>query len=525
MLAVATAGSGTKGAGSRIAKAATVLLGGFVASRLAGLVRDMVILAQFGTSGDLDLYYTAFRIPDIIFNLVAGGALGSAIVPIFAQYRAGGSPGALTRLASVLFNVIAVAAVLAAILGVIFTPVLVPFLGPGFDPAQQDRLAMLVRILLLQPIFLGVGEVLTRYLNVHQHFVYPALAPTLYNLGIIAGAIFLGPSFGTIGLSVGVVAGAIIYLLVQLPTAHARGFRWLPSLDVHEPGLRQIVPLMVPRLIDRGAVQLGFLMTTRLASFLPEGRFVALNVAWTLMMLPLGTFAMSAASAAFPTLADQAARGEREVMAATIRRTLSSILFLMVPAALGLIVVGMPLVQTLYERAEFTSQSSALTATALACFALGLPAHGGIEILTRSFYALQDTRTPVTLSVLAMCANVLLATILVGPLGHIGIALALSVSTTVEAFALLIVLRRRLPAVVTFTFLWSLSRTVIAALVMAAVSLVALGTTRILFHLPAPLQLVSAGASGAATYAAAAFLLRSPDLHDVLAVVRRKLGR
>ncbi len=524
MVAIARPGSETQGAGRRIARATTILLGGFLASRMAGLVRDVVVLPQFGTSGDLDLYYAAFRIPDLIFNLVAGGALGSALVPVFAEYRSAESSDRLARLASIVFNVVGVAALLAAVLGILFTPLVVPFLGAGFSPEQQDRLAMLVRILLLQPVLFGLGEVVTRFLQVQGHFAYPAMAPTLYNLAIIAAAIVLGPSMGTMGLAVGVVLGSVVYLLVQLPAARTLGFRWRPEIDLQEPGLRRMAPLMLPRLVDRGAVQLGFVLTTRLASFLPAGHFAALNVAWVLMMLPLGTFAMSAANAAYPTIADQAARGQREVLAATVRRTLSSILFLMVPSALGLILVGLPLVQTLYQRGEFTLESAVLTATALAFYAAGLPAHGAIEILTRSFYALQDTRTPVALSVAAMATNILLATVLVGPLGHIGIALAMSASASLETVALLALLNRRLPHVVTLGLLWTVSRTGLAAVAMGVATVLALVTTRTVLGLPPVLQLVGAVALGGTTYAGAAFVLRSPDLHDALGVLRRRLG-
>jgi putative peptidoglycan lipid II flippase len=513
----------TAGAGRRIAGAATILLGGFVASRLVGLLRDVVIFGRFGTSGDLDLYYAAFRIPDLVFNLVAGGALGSAIVPVFAEYRAGRGPAALTRLAGAVFNAIGVAACLAALLGLLFAPALVPFLGPGFAPAQQARLALLVRILLLQPVLFGLGEVVTRYLNVRGHFAYPAIAPTLYNLAIIGAALVLGPRLGTVGLALGVVAGALLYVLVQLPRAYALGFRWLPHLDLGEPGLRRIGPLMLPRLIDRGAVQLSFLLTTRLASYLPAGRFAALNLAWVLMMLPLGMFAMSAANAAFPAFSEQAALGHREALTRTIRRTLSSVLFLMVPSALGLVVVGLPLVQTLFQRGRFDPQAAAVTALALAVYALGLPAHGAIEILSRSFYALQDTRTPVALSVTAMGANVLLATLLVGPLGFAGIALAMSVSATLEALTLVLLLRRRLAGLLGLELLSSVGRTTLAGLAMAATAYLTVGAARTVLGLPPVVQLLAAVAVGGATYAGAAYLLRSPELHEFLGLARRRL--
>jgi putative peptidoglycan lipid II flippase len=540
MVAVATADAGdggaaadvagageseTQGAGRRIARAAAILLGGFVVSRLVGLLRDVVIFGQFGTSGDLDLYFAAFRIPDLIFNLVAGGALGSAIVPVFAEYRAGRSAREATRLASTVFNAVGVVAVLGAILGILCTPVLVPFLGAGFSPEQQARLAVLVRILLLQPIFFGLGEVVTRYLNVRGHFTLPAIAPTLYNLCIIGAALVLGPRFGTVGLATGVVAGALLYLVVQLPVARAGGFRWDLSLDLRDAGLRRIVPLMVPRLLDRGAVQVSFLLTTRLASYLPDGRFAALNLAWTLMMLPLGTLAMSAANAAFPVLSEQAARGEYRALAATVRRTMGSILFLMVPAAVGLALVGLPLVQLVFVRGQFNQQSAVWTAVALAVYAVGLPAHGAIEVLARSFYALHNTRTPVVLSVLAMACNVLLATLLVGPVGFAGIAAAMTVSATLEAIVLFLFLWARVPDLGNLDLLRSTSRTLLAGGAMLAATGGALVASRGLLHLAPLVELIGTAVIGTLTYALAGFVFRSPELHDVLSIVRRRWQR
>lgn len=200
--------------------------------------------------------------------------------------------------------------------------------------------------------------------------------------------------------------GSLLYLLIQLPQAVRLGFRWQPRLDLRQRGLRQIAQLMAPRLISQGTVHLIALVTTRLATFLPRGRLAALNYGLLLLMLPLGAFAMFLANAAFPTLAEQAARHDLRSFSQTVRRMIGAILFLLVPSALGLIVAGLPLTQALLQRGAFTADSSELTATALAFYAVGLPAHGLYEILARAFYALTDTRTPVAVGVLAMGTNV-----------------------------------------------------------------------------------------------------------------------
>lgn len=525
MAAVAVPSPRARRAERRIFGAAAILLGGMAVSRAIGLLREVVIGARFGTGGDLDLYVAAFRIPDTVFTLVAGGALGSTLVPVFAEYLEQHEEGTLARLAAAVFNLVTLAGCLAALLGIVFAPQLAAGLGAGFaDPARQARLVLLVRIMLLQPVLFGMSEVPRRYLNVQQHFLFPAIAPALYNLGIIAGALALGPSLGTLGLAFGVVVGALAYLLVQLPAAAAFGFRWRPVLDLREPGLRKIAGLMLPRLLGQGAVQVSFIITTRLASYLPPGRLSALNYGWVLMMLPLGIVAMPVADAALPTLSGQAARGELKEMAATVRRALGAILFLMAPAAAALIGAGLPLVQAALQRGRFGPESSALTAVALAFYAAGLPAHGGIEILTRSFFALHDTRTPVAVGVAAMVVNIVLATAMVGSLGHVGIALAMTLSATAEALALVVLLRRRLPGVLGGELAFSVTRTAVASAALLAVVLPAVAVLRGL-ALPPALQLAGAAVAGGGVYVAVAFVMRSPELHSVVGMVRAKLGR
>ncbi|HET7768694.1 MAG TPA: murein biosynthesis integral membrane protein MurJ [Chloroflexota bacterium] len=429
----------------RIAGAAVTLLVGFGLSRVIGALRDVVLAAQFGATADYDVYVAAFRIPDVVFMLVAGGALGSTLVPVLAERREQGGPGADARLASTVFNAVFLTALGGALLGILLAPWLAPFVGAGFAPEDQDRLALLVRIILLQPVLLGASEVLTRYLNVRGHFATPALAPALYNVPIMVAAIALGPTLGNVGLAAGVVAGAALYLLVQLPAALNRGFRFAPALHLKDPALGQIGRLMVPRMLGQGAVQLSFIATTRLASQLPEGSLVVLTLGWQLMNLPLGPLGMALGNAALPTLAAHAARGDVDALGGTARRTLGAILLLILPAALVLIVAGLPLVRLLYERGSFTADDSTRTALALAIYGAGLPAHGALEIITRTFYALQDTRTPVAIGVGAMALNVGIAYALVERFGFAAIPIGTSVSTTLEVVILWLLLRPQVP--------------------------------------------------------------------------------
>ena len=448
---------------------AVILTGAFVASRLVGLARDIAIGAQFGTSLDYDLYVAAFRLPDTIFSLLAGGALGSALIPVFARTLAQDQRAALWRLASAVGSLTVLACGLAALALVVFAPWLV-FVFPGFTGEAAERLVVLVRILALSPVLFALGEVTRRALNTLDHFLAPALGLVLYNAAILTAALTVARGeAGVTGLAVGAVCGAGLYVLIQVPALISRGVRYTPRLGLRDTAVRDVARLMGPRLIGQGVVHLNVLLTASIASVLPEGRLAALNYAWLVMMLPLGVFGMSIGDAIFPTFANLAAQGRTQALAWTSSRILGLVLFLTVPSAVALAIAGRPFVAALFERNAFTAESTAITVAALSWYALGLPAHAALEILTRSFFALYDTRTPVVAGALAMVSYVALALLLVGRLEHVALAMALSAVTTVEAVVLFVLLRRRLPSLARTDLPASLLRTALAAAALVSV--------------------------------------------------------
>ena len=448
---------------------AVILTGAFIASRLVGLARDIAIGAQFGTSLDYDLYVAAFRLPDTIFSLLAGGALGSALIPVFARTLAQDQRAALWRLASAVGSLTVLACGLAALALVVFAPWLV-FVFPGFTGEAAERLVVLVRILALSPVLFALGEVTRRALNTLDHFLAPALGLVLYNAAILTAALTVARGeAGVTGLAVGAVCGAGLYVLIQVPALISRGVRYTPRLGLRDTAVRDIARLMGPRLIGQGVVHLNVLLTASIASVLPEGRLAALNYAWLVMMLPLGVFGMSIGDAIFPTFANLAAQGRTQALAWTSSRILGLVLFLTVPSAVALAIAGRPFVAALFERNAFTAESTAITVAALSWYALGLPAHAALEILTRSFFALYDTRTPVVAGALAMVSYVALALLLVGRLEHVALAMALSAVTTVEAVVLFVLLRRRLPSLARTDLPASLLRTALAAAALVSV--------------------------------------------------------
>jgi putative peptidoglycan lipid II flippase len=342
-------------------------------------------------------------------------------------------------------------------------------IASGFDPTQQALTVRLMRTMLITPVIFGVSGLVMGALNAHQHFLLPAAAPIVYNLAIIGGALGLAPRLGVTGLAVGVAAGSVLHLLAQVP-----GLLWFkacywPVLTLRDPGIREVGRLMAPRVLGLAAVQINFLVNTVLASGLAEGSLSALNFAWLMMLLPQGVFAQAVATAAFPTFSALAARGEIDEMCSTLSATLRALFFLSVPAAVGLLVLRMPLIQLLFQRGAFEASSTETVAWALQFYALGLPAHAGVEVVARAFYALHDTRTPVTISVVAMSLNVVLSLILIKPLTHGGLALANTVATTLEFLGMVVLIRRRLGGIEGRRLIRASGRVILAATLMGGV--------------------------------------------------------
>lgn len=453
---------------NRMARAAGIVMVAFVLSRLLGLVREVVIARQFGTSLELAAYLAAFRVPDFIFYLIAGGALGSAFIPTFTAYLAGGNEEEAWKLASAVLNLLLLGLSALAILAAALTPLLTRLIAPGFDPATQRLTAQLMRVMLVAPVVFGISGLLMGILHSHQHFLAPALAPALYNSSIILAAVFLGPRMGVRALAAGVVIGAFLHLLIQLPMVIQVGARYAPLLGLHHPGVREVGRLMGPRILGLAAVQINFVVNTMLASGLGAEALPALNYAWLLMMLPQGVFAMALATVAFPTFSELTAREDVTGLRHTLVAILGAVLYLTVPASAGLFLLRTPLIEVLLQRGAFTQASTQAVAFALQFYALGLFAHATVEIIARAFYALHDTRTPVVIGMAAMGGNILLSLLLIRRLSYGGLALANTLATVGEMVVLVWLMRRRLGSLAGPRLANTVLRIGIAAGLMAA---------------------------------------------------------
>ena len=507
-------------------RAAFVVMIFFVLSRVTGIVREVILSDRFGTTAAYDAYLAAFRVPDLLFQLVAGGALGSAFLPIFASYWLKTDKADAWLLFSRVLNLVTLALIVAAGLAATFAlPIVQVVLAPGFSPEQQLLTATLIRGMLLGTVIFGASGLVMAALNATQHFVAPAAAPVLYNLSIIGGAYFLAPRFGVYGLVIGVVVGSLAHLLVQVPVLIRKGVVYHFSFSIRDTGVRTVLKLMGPRVLGLFFVQMHFLVNTILASSLAAGSLSALNYAFLLMLLPQGIVAQAIATAAFPTFSAQFAAGQFAVLRRTISQTLRTVIFLIIPAAFMLYVLGNATISVLLEHGAFTSQSTQLVFFAFQFYLVGLLAHSTLEIIVRAFYAVQNTLTPVLVGIAAMLLNISLSFMLVGRLSFGGLALANSTATTLEMLVLLWLLRRRLGGIDGRKLTGTLVRSIGAALVMAGV----LWVWRRWVYAATPWGLdpdwVAAlgGMILAATvYIGISWLLRSEELSILLTMMRRR---
>lgn len=413
----------------------------FVLSNVVGLVRTMLVGAAFGTDPDLDAFNAAVRVPDLLFNLVAGGALASAFIPAFTGFL-GKDEGRAWRLTSAVLNWVVLAALTVSVLGALCAPWLVATLvGRGFAPAQQDLTVQLMRILLLTPAIFALSGLLMSVQNARGRFLMPALAPSCYWLGMILGLLFLSPRLGIFGLAWGATLGALLHLGLQVLGMHGLAAPYTPGLGRDDPAVGEVARRMAPRLLGVGANQLNFLVTATLASYIAGG-VSSLDYAWRIFTMPLVVIAQGLAVAALPAFAVLVAEGELRQVALRLSDTLRGMLFLALPATVGLWLLREPIVAMLFQRRAFGPESTVLVASALGFFAIGLVGHSTVELVSRAYYALGDTRTPVLVAGYTVVLNIALSLALglgfqrVGwePVG--GLALATSLAVTLEMVVL-----------------------------------------------------------------------------------------
>jgi len=512
-----------------LAGATLLLSASFVFSRVLGLLRNVVIADVFGATRQVEAYFAAFRIPDTMFMLASGGALASAFVPVFAGLVQRKHEHIAWEVASSVLNTVFLALACLALAAFALAPLFIALLVPDYTPAERAMTVDLTRIMLLQPIFLGVSALISAILQTYQRFVLTAVAPLLYNLAVILGAL-LGRSHGVAALAWAVVIGSLAQLLVQLPGLWPQaGLLYHRSIDWSFAESREVLRLFLPRVVGLAAFQAMLFITLYLAQGLPKGNVAAINYSWLLISFPVGALGTAAATAIFPTLSRLVETEDYDALAGTVGRGLRFVLFLALPAAMGLIVLRRPIINLLYNHGAWTHHATEQTAFALLFYAMALTPLAAIEILPRVFYALRDTVTPVRIAVVAVALDAVLSIVLVHLLppssGQGGLALASALANGVQVVWLAVAVNRDLGGrMATKEILSTLRNAALGSLGMGVVLYLTLDPLTAIFaqHGFGALFTVCIEVSlGAATFVYVMYLLGAPELYQL----RGFLGR
>lgn len=441
-------------------------------SRILGLARDVVVATLFGSGMAADAFFVAFRIPNLLRRLFAEGSLTISFIPVFAEYLATRSRQEAFDLARTVLTVLSLILAVVTILGILGAPWIVRVQAFGFDAggAKHELTVLLTRITFPYIFFISIVAFFMGVLNPLRRFAAPAAAPVLLNVGMIAAAYLISPYCRepVTGLAIGVLIGGFLQVAVQLPWIFKEGLRLYPRWDPGHPALRRIGLLMVPAIFGAAVYQLNQFIGTLLASFLAEGSISWLYYADRLVQFPLGVFAITVSTVVLPSLSRQAAKREGEDFERTLSHALRIVFFVTIPSMAGLMVLGEPIVRVFFERGAFDAFSTAMTAKALFYYAAGLWAFSGIRVMVSAFYAFQDTKTPVKIAVAAVTANVVFSLVLMGPMQHAGLALALSLASTVQFCLLMVMLKRRVRRISLRDLALSTGRCAASAVVMAA---------------------------------------------------------
>jgi putative peptidoglycan lipid II flippase len=520
----------TNTANRQIARAAGTVMIAILFGQIASLVNRILVANAF-PAAELDAFFSANRVSETLFTLIAAGALGSAFLPTFTGLLVKDERASAWKLASSLINLVTLILSIAALLSSIFAPQIVRYLlAPGLsrDPEIFALAVDLLRIQSISAVLFGIGGLVISILNAHQVFFVPQITAAMYQIGQIFGVLVLARWLGIYGLAWGVVIGAGLFLLIQLPSLFKLKGEFSLSFGLGNPDVIRVFQLIGPRVFGAAIVQLNFWVNNNLGSKMVEGSIQSITYGFALMIMAQAAIAQSVAIAAMPTFSAQHALGKRDEMRSSLASALRGIFLLALPASVGLILLARPIVSMLFERGEFGATLTEMTAWALVWYAVGLVGHSIMEVLTRAFYAQQDTRTPVIIGAIAMGLNVVFSiwfSRLFSQIGWIpvgGLALANSLATALEATALFIFMRRRLNGIEGKSILDGAWRVGLAGLGMAIGLLFWIQATGGMTR-----WLVSLGGIviGGVIYLAGVTILKVPEIKMITNVIARRLLR
>ena len=431
----------------KIARSTGVVSSATFLSRILGLIREQVFAYLFGAGFAADAFIAAFRIPNLLRDLFAEGALSSAFIPVFTDHLTNQGKEKAWELANLVLNLLLITLCVVVILGIIFSPYIVKLIAPGFgeEMGKQELTTLLSRIMFPFLLLIALAALAMGILNTFRRFGVPALAPTMFNLGMIAGGLFLSPLFDPpiIGMALGVLLGGLGQLVIQLPLLRKIGFRYRFKINLRDPGVRRILFLMAPATLGLASTQVNIFVNTLIASLLPQGSVSYLNYSFRLMQLPIGVFGIAVATVTFPIISAYAAKKEIGELLSTFTSSLKLVFFLTIPSAVFLAVASQPVISVLFQHGKFTFLDTVATSQALIFYCIGLFAYSSVRLTASTFYSMGDTKTPVKTSAVAVAVNIILSLLLMGPLGFKGLALAASVAAMTNLFLLLKILDKR----------------------------------------------------------------------------------
>jgi len=517
-------------------KAAGVVSLAVMLSRVLGLLRDLLFAALFGAGRNMDAFIIAFRAPNLLRDLFAEGALSTAFVTTFSRKIATQGDPSAWRLAGKMATLTVVFMSLISLAGVVFADPLIGVLAPGFDPAKRALTVLLAQIMYPFILLVSLAALVMGMLNAKNRFAVPALASSFFNLGSIIGGISLGyaldPHFGNralVGLAIGTLIGGLLQLAVQLPSLKQVGFSFKPDFRWRDPGVGEVLALMAPAVISSSAVQVNVMINGMFASQLGDGPVSWLNNAFRLVQLPIGVFGVAIATVTLPMVSRSAALKDSGAFRATLARALRLAFFLTIPSTVGLIVLAHPIIRLLYERGRFLPHDTFETASVLQFYTVGLVAYSGIKVLAPAFYAINQRNTPMFVSFLSIGANLLLNwtfTFRLG-FGERGLALSTGLVAVTNFVIYYLMMRAHARSLETARLFQNVVRVTTAALGMGAVCwlgnrcLISVAQGRIL-QLGALALVV---ASGVAVFLGLTFLFRIEEMHDIVALLRRRWPR
>lgn len=504
---------------------------GILASRILGFVRERAVADIFGRSPATDAYWAAFSIPDLMYYLLIGGALGSAFIPVFTEYLAREEEEEAWYVASSFINTVLLVMVGFVAIGMLFAPHLAPLVAYGFKGEQFRLLVFLMRLMFPAVFFTALSGIGAAILNSYRRFGVPAFGPIAYNLCIIIAAYVLGPRYDIPGMAVGVVIGAVVNFGMQVYFAGRfnQGYRLI--IDFNHPGPRKMLRLFLPTLLGLSIAQINLLVNQNLASGL-EGGITALRLANRLMQLPLGLFATAISTVIFPTMTRQATLGQMDDFRRSNSLGLRVIYFITIPASVGLIVLATPIVRLLYQTGKFSAADTTATATALIFYSLGLFSQSAVQHLTRVYYSLQDTKTPVQIGLVTVAANIAMSAYFIKglQLGHGGVALAFAITSLLDMVFLLALLRPKLSHLGGRSIGASFVKSTVASGVMAVVTWLAVKyvidpRVDLASTLGRVIEVGGGIAVGGLTFLLAALALRMEEIPLILRLYRARGGQ